>query len=311
ASKTETSEMKGLDGALVHLASKDFKAWQVKDPMLTDQKSVPECPDYFLWNGWYYLIYSDNSNTYYVKSKSPYGPWQEPVSQALNEDWANVVKTAAFGEGRRIAAAWVPSRLNNKDNEREIFGGNAIFREVIQEKDGSLSTKFPPEMIPETAQSIPLKLLYDSLTVKSDDEDFLIRSPNGVGAVHYEQIPSNCRITLKIKPQGLNEEYGLILRSNEKAVGGYKLGFSANDEKVSLGNTSISAVRSLNDPVQVDIILKDDIIDVCIDNRRCIVNRTIEQKGDYLWLYVKHGDLQFTEVNVYPLKDAKSDTPSK
>src|ERR1700730_3893234 len=120
-------------------------------------------------------------------------------------------------------------------------------------------------------------------TTKTNDEDFLISSPNGMGASHFERIPYNCRITLQINPQGPSEDYGLVLRSNDKATDGYRLNFSANDAKVNLGNTSISAVNGLNKPIQVDIIMKDDIIDVCIDNRRCIVNRTIEQKGDYLW----------------------------
>jgi hypothetical protein len=311
ASKKDSAVMKGLDGALVHLASRDFKTWEIKEPVLTGQKSVPECPDYFLWNGWYYLLYSDNSNTYYVKSKNPYGPWQEPTYQALNEDWANVVKTAEFNSGRRIAAAWVPSRLNNKDNEREIFGGNAIFREVVQQEDGTLDTKFPVELLPETTQSLSLKLIYDSLTTKTNEGDFLISSPNGMGAAHFEHIPFNCRITLQIVPQGPSEDYGLVLRSNDKAADGYRLNFSANDAKVNLGNTSISAVSGLNKPIQVDIIMKDDIIDVCVDNRRCIVNRTIEQKGDYLWFYIKHGYSQFKAMKVYPIADASSNLQTK
>lgn len=61
-----------------------LKNWKVNDPILTGQSSVPECPDYFCWNGWYYLIYGHNGNTFYVKSKSAYGPWKQPRNQTLN-----------------------------------------------------------------------------------------------------------------------------------------------------------------------------------------------------------------------------------
>jgi beta-fructofuranosidase len=311
ASKEDSASMKGYEGALVHLVSRDFKTWEVKEPVLTGQRSVPECPDYFLWNGWYYLVYSDNSNTYYVKSKTAYGPWQQPPFQALNEDWANVVKTAEFPAGRRIAAAWVPSRLNNKDNEHEIFGGNAIFREVLQQDDGTLTTRFVPEMLPETGQPMSLTLKYDSLTAKTSDDHFLISAPDGLGAAHFEQVPLNCRITLMLKPQGPSEEFGLVLRSAAQAAGGYRLNFSASDASVTLGNTGIRAVSGLNSPIQVDIIMRDDIIDVCVDNRRCIVNRAIEQKGDYLWLYVKHGSLQFDSIRIFPITETKSITQKK
>ncbi|MEJ7738637.1 MAG: family 43 glycosylhydrolase [Chitinophagaceae bacterium] len=301
SSKKNNSLMQVADGALVHLTSKDLKKWEVKEPLLTGQQSVPECPDHFYWNGWYYLVYGHSGNTFYVKSRNPYGPWQEPQYQTLNEDWSNVAKTAEFANGRRIAAAWIPSRRDNKDNEREIFGGSAVFREVVQHEDGTLGTKFPSEMIPATSASLPLKLIHDSMTTTPDPENYLISAPNGVGAGYFENIPVNCRITLEIEPLGNNEEYGLYVRSNVKATGGYKLNFSSNNRTVTLANTSIYAVDGLNNNINIDIIMKNDIIDVCIDNRRCIVNRLPEQKGSMLWLFAKHGYVKFKSIKISPL----------
>lgn len=306
SSNEDSAFLPRFDGGLVHLTSKDLKAWTVEKPVLTGQPSTPECPDYFLWNGWYYLVYSDNSNTFYVKSKSPYGPWQEPSYQALNEDWANVVKTAQFGANRRIAAAWIPNRLDDKDNNHEVFGGNTVFREVIQLKDGTLDTKFVPELIPATTQALSLQPNTDSLTTTKDKNNFSIAAPNGVGAVHYSNVPVNCRITLQIDSKGINEDYGLILRSDDKGRNGYQLLFSASESKISLGNTSIGGVSGLDKPIQVDIIMKDSIIDVCVDNRRCIVNRVIEHMGNNLWLYAKHGKVEFKSVAVSEIKDNPS-----
>jgi len=302
SSKKNDAPIQGLDGALVHLTSKDLKSWTINPPVLTGQPSVPECPDYFLWKGWYYLIYGHNGNTFYVMSRSPYGPWQQPPNQAFNEDWANVVKTAEFTNGRRIAAAWIPSRKDNKDSEREIFGGNALFREVIQEADGTLATKFPPEMIPETGEPVHLTLISDSCTTASGGS-YLISSPDGVGSAHFENIPQNCRITLEIEPVGNNEEYGMYVRSDGKAAGGYRVNFSQDERIVSLANTSIHAVDGLNKNIKADIIMKGDIIDVCVDGRRCISNRLSEQKGSMLWLYAKHGKVKFKSIKVAPLKE--------
>ena len=66
SSKKENVVMQGTEGTLVHLTSKDLKNWEVEYPVLTGQASVPECPDYFSWNGWYYLIYGHHGNTFYV-----------------------------------------------------------------------------------------------------------------------------------------------------------------------------------------------------------------------------------------------------
>ena len=297
----ENPVLQHAGGCLVHLTSKDLKNWQVLDPILTGQPSVPECPDYFFWKGWYYLVYSDNSDTYYVKSKQPYGPWSEPASQALNEQWANVVKTAGFKDDRRIAAAWIPSRRENKDNGNEDFGGNSLFREVIQLPDGTLNTKFPEEMIPESGPALPLNINAKLNAKLSGENDILVDAPNGIGTGSMDNIPARCRITMEIIPQGTTEEYGLYLRADEKADIGYRLNFSANTEIVSLANTVIKTVEGLNKPIKIDIILKDDIMDVCIDNRRCIVNRTPEQKGSFLWFYAKHGKVIFNKVKIAPL----------
>lgn len=300
SSETDSAPMKHFRGALVHLSSDDLKSWKVNAPVLTGQRSVPECPDYFLWNKWYYLVYSDNSDTWYVKSRNPYGPWEEPRYQALVESWANVVKTAEFTGGRRIAAAWIPNHLNNKDNEREIFGGNTVFREVKQEADGTLSTKFPKEMIPATGKPQTMTLIADSTTTKGNGE-FSISAPGATGAAHFANMPANARITLQIVPKTALENYGLEMKSDEAADNGYRLNFSPSAQTVELGNTRISAVTGLDKPVTLDIVIKDDIIDVSIDGRRCIVNRVSEHNGSNLWFYAKNGSVTFKNVVVAPL----------
>jgi beta-fructofuranosidase len=299
----ENAVLARAGGCLVHLVSKDLKKWDLKEPVLTGQSSVPECPDYFLWKGWYYLVYGDNGDTYYVKSKQPYGPWEEPKFQAFNESWSNVLKTASFKNDRRISASWIPSRQENKDNNGEIFGGNALFREVIQLPDGTLETRFPEEMIPASGEALKINFMNGLYSKKSGENAITIDAPNGTGAAYLENIPQNVRLTLEVEPVGGNDEFGFYLRSDKQAANGYKSSFSANNQIVSLGNTEIKAVRGLDRPIKIDLIMKDDIIDMSIDGRRCIVNRTPEQKGSFLWFYAKHGKVNFKSVKVSPLAD--------
>jgi hypothetical protein len=303
ASDQEHPVMAMNSGCLVHLSSRDLKTWTVHDPILTGQPSTPECPDYFHWKGWYYLVYSDNSNTYYVKSRKPYGPWEEPRYQALNEDWANVVKTALFKDDRRIAAAWVPNRADSKDRNHEIFGGNSLFREVIQEPDGTLDTRFPVEMVPATGAALPVR--FESLTkgVRAGDAGVVLEDGAGVASARIDAVPANCRITLQIDPQGPNEELGLLLRSDSVGGSGYRLNFSASGETVELGNTRIEAVQGLSKPFTVDLVMKDGILDVDVDHRRTIVNRTYELQGNVLWLYAKHGKVLFKNIIIRPLRE--------
>ena len=106
---------------------------------------------------------------------------------------------------------------------------------------------------------------------------------------------------MEIEPMSNSEEYGLYLRSDDKAAGGYKLSFSPTNQVVTLANTSITAVSGLNNIIKVDVIMKHDIIDINVDNRRCVVNRLLEQKGTVLWLFAKHGSVRFKSIEVSPL----------
>lgn len=302
STKEANAPIQGQDGCLVRLTSTDLKNWNLGPPVLTGQNSVPECPDYFQWNGWYYLVYSNHGDTYYVKSKRPYGPWQYPRYQALKEEMANVAKSAEFARTRRISAAWVPSREANKDNGRELFGGSAIFRELVQETDGTLGTRFPAEMIPPTTDPLKLPVVLDAGSTKGKTGEIDMKAPNGLSAAHFDNVPPNSRITLEVEPQGSNDEYGLYLRADEKAGKGYKLTFSATKQTVALGNTRIESVAELDKTTTIDIVMQNDIIDVCINGKRCIVNRMVEQKGQFLWLYVKQGNITVKSVKIASLK---------
>ncbi|MBE7176093.1 MAG: family 43 glycosylhydrolase [Mucilaginibacter polytrichastri] len=298
----ENGTMHRTGGALVHLSSKELKNWSVLDPVLTGQPSVPECPDYFFWKGWYYIIYGDSGDTYYLKSRSPYGPWEEPRYQALREAWVNVAKTAEFTGGRRISAGWIPGRRDNKDHEGEVFGGNMVFREVIQESDGTLSTRFPEEMIPAAGTEIRADWKAERNAQLRGDGSLALDGGTGYAAASLQDVPGRCRITLQLEPGENIGDYGLMLRSDEHAENGYDLRFSPREATVQLADDRIYAVDEIRGPTRVDIILNDDIIDVSINNRRCIVNRLPEQKGTKLWLYAKHGRLKAKMVGMNGLK---------
>lgn len=300
SSYLSNTPIKGYGGCLAHLFSPDLINWSLKDPVLTGQKGTPECSDYFYWNGWYYLIYSCGG-TYYVMSKNPFGSWEYPKFQPLKETFARVPKTAEFGNGRRIAVAWIAWREENKDDGRAKFGGNMVFRELVQGNDGSLGIKFLPEMWPKNAKEVDFSIIVDTATAFPDSDRVRIEASGGIGSAHLNKIPLNCRITMEIELLGNCEEYGLYLRSNDKADGGYRLNFSPDEQTVQLGNLSIESVDGLRNTNTLEIIMKRDIIDVCVNNRRCIVNRCPEQKGNQLWLYAKQGNILFKHIQVYEL----------
>ncbi len=298
-----TPEVAGRAGCLAHLVSSDLATWELRQPFLAGRPGrpgyyvAPECCDYFHWNGWYYLVFSDppHATTYWM-AREPAGPWSIPANATFDTPMARVFKTAAFTGGRRLAVAFLTSLAGDKDDGAWEYGGNAVFRELVQHEDGTLGTKWPVEMIPRTA---PPAVVRGPFRVRRND-----------GAVTLAGVPPDARIILDISP-GLDAAYfGLRLRGSVDGSPGYELAFAPREQTVrifavdnsgTLANRAITNVAGLDLPFTVDILLYGDIVDVCVDNRRCLCTRLPELRGDTLALFSQMGEVTFGDVDVSPL----------
>lgn len=299
------ADLSGFGGYLVHLTSTDLKDWKEIESPLTGQVATPECSDYFKWNDWYYLLYSVGGDTYYVKSKQPYGPWEYPTTQAFVETWASVYKTADFKDGRRIAVAYMPYRKDNKDNEGSIWGGNALLRETCQQPDGTLYTKFLDEVLPamKPIATPDIRIPRSSQTVSRSNGNLDMNSPNGTSIASLPGLPENYRITMQIEPNGNYDELGLYVRATDTEKKGYKLELNANKESIFIYNTAINGVKGLREPLTLDVIVKGEFIDVCLNSERCIINRLPEQRGANLFFFLKNGHAVIKNIKVQEITD--------
>lgn len=126
-------------GCLAHLISRDLRHWELAAPFLIlDEPTQPECPDYFTWRGWYYLVFSLHGIARYRKSRQPLGPWETPADDRLDPTDARVMKTAAFTGDRRLGVAFM--------SEGGGWGGTLCIRELEQRPDGTLATRWPAEL---------------------------------------------------------------------------------------------------------------------------------------------------------------------
>lgn len=291
----------GFGGYLVHLISNDLKDWKETESPLTGQVGTPECPDYFQWNDWYYLLYSIGGDTYYVKSKQPNGPWEYPETQSLVESWASVYKTAEYKNNRRIAVAYMPCRANNKDFDSPIWGGNMLLRELVQESDGTLYTKFLAESLPPMSP-LPLpemEIPSGSASVSFSNGSLTLHSSNGTGVASFSDLPVNYRITMEIEPSSNYDEIGIFVRATDQRNRGYKIELNANKESAFIYNTGINTVKDLRKTIILDVILKDEFIDMNINGKRSIINRLPEKKGHKLFFFLKNGNAVIKNIKIY------------
>jgi hypothetical protein len=287
--------------SLAHFVSEDLKAWkQLPEPFLTTTASmVPQmCPHWFQWNDWYYFIGGIGG---IWKSGQPYGPWTMQSPRRL--DALAVPKTGAFTGNRRIFAGFLGDGG---------WGGNLVLREMVQHADGTLGTRFVPEMIPPSGDPIAIKPSPGS--TNWDGIAARLEVKQGRQQILFDAVPNDVRITLTLAPQGPVKAYGLRLRTTDGERDGTEFRLTTHPARAAFsasthsgsggqtgGGTSIEGLRGLDQPVRLDAICRHDIVDVEVDGRHTLVNRFWNPRGSRLGIWVEDGSLVVRDVTIRPL----------
>ncbi len=294
-------------GCLAHLTSRDLREWEQQKPYLipgfADQ---PECSDWFEWNGWHYLIFSNNGVARYRLSRAPHGPWLKPKFDVFDGPQARVLKTAPFTGNRRLGAAFLTLASSG-------YAGHLVMREIIQHSDGTLGTAFPKELQPAIGSKLGLVLKALTEGASGDESGVRVQSAGGLGIAALDHLPLNFRLKLRVRPEAKTGAFGLCVRGSGRYEKGHELRFEPDREKVVWRNSdadtveehersAIYNVEGLDRPFDVEVIVKDDILDACVGGRHTLIARAQPSfTGDRLFLFAQNGGATFENIEVQPL----------
>lgn len=312
----KTPPIPGRGGCLAHLVSEDLAHWRTEAPFLVPGfHGQPECSEVFRWNDWYYLVFSLEGMAQYRMARDPLGPWTRPPVFLLDSPMARVMKTAEFGDSRRIGVAFLPTLDGGKDDGGQQYAGNAVFREIVQDANGYLWSKFPAEMTPRGGAPIPLQATLRSTGAAMSTDVLEVRAGPGMDVVSIPGCPVDGRITCEIAGSGAGD-FGILLRADAEGGQGYTLRFSGARGKVDLrpcawsdldenGRHAINNVDGLDRAFRVEIVMKGDIIDVAVETDtqpRTLVNRFPEQRGGHVFLYACDSMVTFRNLEIRALE---------
>ena len=124
-----TSLISENKGCLAHYASKDMEKWEdFGEPIyIAPSKDQPECPDYFSYNGRYYLIFSLRGRAHYMLSDNPFKNFVMPNDPII--PCASVPKCAEWN-GRLIFAGF--KGIGG-------YGGSMTFKTATAKENGELA----------------------------------------------------------------------------------------------------------------------------------------------------------------------------
>ena len=108
-------------GALAHLVSDNLQDWIQREPfIILDNAAQPECPDYFKFGDYYYLLYGIHGAAHYFYSRNPFGPWAAPVDNIVAHKKLRVPKAAVLNE-RLVFAGFIADSDGNYGGHIELY----------------------------------------------------------------------------------------------------------------------------------------------------------------------------------------------
>ncbi len=298
-----TDKALGTVHTQVRLTSTDLKKWTpVEGSFIESDKRLDLCPNVFQFGDWHYYLCGRG----FWRSKQPFGPWEE--HSPLRLDKLSVPKTAAFGKNRRIYAGFLTD---------DGWGGNAVLRELVQDKDGRLGTRFVPELIP--AAGDPLPITFEPKPPTTEGRTVRVVADQA-GSITIPNIPGDYRLRMEIEagPEALASSFGiglcaasasgedgcdLLFEPGPQRVRFSKMSNSSGEVKDNPGGGVIEAVEGMNRAFQVDIIVRHDIIDAEIGGFRAAATRFWNPRADRIRLFTRAGTVTFRDIRVQPLTD--------
>ena len=283
-------------GCLAELVSRDLQSWEQRPPFLVPGfGDEPECSEWFEWNGRYYIVFSNGGMARYRMAREPLGPWTAPPVSAFDGNQCIVMKSAPFRGGRRIGAAFLPRAGGG-------YAGNVLFRELVQQPDGTLATRFVPELMPKTGEPGSLKRSVAEPNLALANGEIVVRSAGERNSVAFKGLPRNLHLSARLHAAAGTKLFGLGLLVGDETKPASELRFIPAQRRVEVTRgATLNEVGDLLETVTLELFLKDDMLDVSLNGRRTLASHVTRGSGDGLIFFSEGGETRIDALVVRPL----------
>lgn len=289
---TSLLEGDGESGCLAHLTSPNLTDWTQQAPFyVPGYPDQPECSDYFEWNGWYYLVFSNAAIARYRMSRAPFGPWLRPENDLLDALEVQVPKTAAFGS-RRFSTGFLARRPRS-------YAGNAVTHELYQRPDGTLAVKPLEEILPPPKSTVR----PEALTLNGEA---------GFARAGL-QTQGTFRLKAKMRMSSGAMLCGLRLTLSGGKPGSYRLLLNPaarsaviirpQEEFAQGSGRDLLQNVDLSGEVSLDLLVMDDLLDLMLADGHAMTMRLDEHAccGASIEFYAQCGTLNVSEIEISSL----------
>lgn len=298
-------------GCTALCASKDLKTWEVREPFWSpDLYFTHECPDLFRMGDWWYLIFSEFSDTHqtrYRMSRTLNGPWLAPADDAFDTRAYYAAKTASDGK-RRFLFGWNPTREGETDEGRWQWGGNLVVHEIVQQADGTLVTQVPPEVAGHFAQKAVLTVEPQIGVWQVAGDTAAIDAQDGFAWCRLGAMPSTCRLDATVTFSTNTAAVGLILRTDASLDRYYQIRLEPHRQRLVFdrwprpGDQPIILERPVallpDTPIHVQVFADGTLFEIYVDGKVALSTRGYAHTSGDWGVYVNQGAATFSSLGL-------------
>ncbi|QOR69316.1 glycoside hydrolase [Ruania alkalisoli] len=319
-------------GVLAQLTSTDLSTWHPTTPLWDPGRHIAhECPDVFRWGDWWYLVYSEFSDSFATKyrmARTLDGPWLAPAHDSLDGRAFYAAKSAAR-DGRRFFFGWIATKEGVHDDGPWEWAGTLAVLEAHQGADGTLTFAPPAEVSAAFGTDHPVGLGTAADLGAAVDPDSTavwttVGRPDGYQAVLTSApVPATCRIRLELDiPEAdtlATGECGILLRTSADGDQAHVLRLepdrgrmvvdrwprrTTGTEQWQISGDVPHAVE-LERPCTLtpghhtlEILLDEDICVATLDREVTVSTRMYRSWGDHLGIFAADCTVTVTDLRV-------------
>jgi beta-fructofuranosidase len=318
---TGPSRRRGITGLCT---SPDLKHWTVRAPFYAPHLYFThECPDLFRLGDWWYLLFSEFSDTCvtrYRLAKSLAGPWLTPPVDTFDGRAFYAAKTAAppAPGAPRFLFGWNPTRAGEKDYAPWQWGGNLVVHEIVQEDDGALAVRLPPTIAGAFGPPEAAAFTHGFGPWSVEAHSLRLPAQGRFTCASAGELPPTCLIQASLHVEPGAEACGIMLRTDPTFETGYyvrlepqrrRLVFDAWPRAGDMPHmVELERPLTVSDeqPVQLTLYVNGSLCEVYVDGRIALSARLYDHAAGAWGIFAQNGAVEATGVTVSLLQNAPS-----
>ncbi|MEA5454878.1 GH32 C-terminal domain-containing protein [Sinomonas sp. JGH33] len=293
-------------GLIAQYVSRNLLHWSKAEPFWDPRRYIMhECPDVFQWGDWWYLVYSefsDSFSTRYRMAKSSDGPWTVPDLDTV-DGRAFYASKSAEREGRRFFFGWIASKEGAADDGAWQWAGTLAVLEARQNDDGTLAFGFSDELVESFWDDVPVSF-GEPLPAR-------LSAPDGYRALVSEEVlPGQFYARADFAIDAGTTECGLLLRASDDGDESYVVRLEPKRGRVVFdrwprqstgpGQWEISGDVAFEIELErpcylppgehtLEVIVDGDVCVAVVDRRVALSTRIYDRKAGRLGVFVGEG----------------------